>query len=454
MRIERIHIKGLFGMFEHDIRLNKEERITVIYGMNGIGKTMIFRILDKFFGRNFSNLFEYNYEQIDIYLTEDKVSKIEIINSKNELKISCIDESEKIIDIFSFSKKGESLRKKLYKFLENSLSIVKKGDVFYKKYDNEILPFNEVAKCIEEYTEKNFQFKENHSVEKHVDYERKRNKVIRITNQIRIYFIETQRLSRLVSIKLPEEVEKNTSKKIQEISIVEECSSRLSDMIKGMHSEYAKLSENFELSLGKRLMNNEVTTFLDEKELKEQSAILEKRREELNSVGLFESNHDDLLIIPNEIDSLSLAVLSVNIQDMKSKLKIFDDIYKKLFLFIKIINERRFSYKKLSIHPQMGFIFTNDNGVKIKSSELSSGEQHELILIYKLLFEVPENSLVLIDEPEISLHVAWQKKFLDDLREIIAIRKFDVMVSTHSPSIINGEWDLAIGLGKEKEEYA
>ncbi len=71
-------------------------------------------------------------------------------------------------------------------------------------------------------------------------------------------------------------------------------------------------------------------------------------------------------------------------------------------------------------------------------------------MFYELLFKVPENSLVLIDEPEISLHVVWQKEFLTDLEDIIKIRNFDILLATHSPSIINGNWNLTVELNKDK----
>ena len=50
-RIKEIKISGLFDMFDHTIPLNMDERLTIIYGENGMGKTMIFRILDALFSR-------------------------------------------------------------------------------------------------------------------------------------------------------------------------------------------------------------------------------------------------------------------------------------------------------------------------------------------------------------------------------------------------------------------
>jgi predicted ATP-binding protein involved in virulence len=89
---------------------------------------------------------------------------------------------------------------------------------------------------------------------------------------------------------------------------------------------------------------------------------------------------------------------------------------------------------------------------KLELEMLSSGEQHELVMIYDLLFRVPENSFILIDEPELSLHVAWQEKFLSDLEQMAQISKFNALVATHSPQIINDRWDLTVELKGPSDE--
>ena len=111
-------------------------------------------------------------------------------------------------------------------------------------------------------------------------------------------------------------------------------------------------------------------------------------------------------------------------------------------------------FKKIEISREEG-IFIEDNDVKGKKlslSQLSSGEKQEIILFYKLIFETPENTLLLIDEPEISLHIAWQKKFMDDLYKIIKFKNLNVIVATHSPQIINHRWENQIDLGELYEQ--
>ncbi|HLP48855.1 MAG TPA: AAA family ATPase, partial [Candidatus Kapabacteria bacterium] len=138
------------------------------------------------------------------------------------------------------------------------------------------------------------------------------------------------------------------------------------------------------------------------------------------------------------------------IQDVKQKLGVFDDLAEKIDLMVKIINSR-FLYKQLSINKKDGFVFKTTYGKTISAADLSSGEQHELVLLYEMLFKVTPNSLILIDEPELSLHVVWQQQFLKDLEQITRLVGFDILIATHSPDIINDRWDLTVELkGPEK----
>ena len=135
------------------------------------------------------------------------------------------------------------------------------------------------------------------------------------------------------------------------------------------------------------------------------------------------------------------------LNDLERKLGVFDDLLEKLELFTSILNERRFTHKTIEIDREIGFYFKTITGKKLELTQLSSGEQHEVVLLYELIFNAEQNILVLIDEPEISLHVTWQKEFLNDLMRIIEIQNIQVVIATHSPSIINDRWDLVYNLG-------
>ena len=168
---------------------------------------------------------------------------------------------------------------------------------------------------------------------------------------------------------------------------------------------------------------------------------MKNKQAKLNRFGLSESEQE----IP-EYDEQNANVLLVYLKDSEEKIKVFDSLVNKLELFSNILNERRFTYKSIKIDRKKGFIFLTKNGVELSLTDLSSGEQHEVVLLYELIFKTNPNTLVLIDEPEISLHVTWQKEFLSDLLKILELQKMQVIVATHSPQIINDRWDLVFNL--------
>jgi predicted ATP-binding protein involved in virulence len=45
MRVKSISVKGLFGVFDHEIPLQNPDRVTIIHGPNGFGKTVMLRMI-------------------------------------------------------------------------------------------------------------------------------------------------------------------------------------------------------------------------------------------------------------------------------------------------------------------------------------------------------------------------------------------------------------------------
>jgi predicted ATP-binding protein involved in virulence len=146
------------------------------------------------------------------------------------------------------------------------------------------------------------------------------------------------------------------------------------------------------------------------------------------------------------IGEMERKVLWIYLNDVQKKLQLFDFLLARVELLRDIIN-KRFQYKELTVKKEKGFLFlSNHDKSEVPLTALSSGEQHELVLTYDLLFKARKNSLVFIDEPELSLHVSWQRKFLEDIGRISELADLDFVIATHSPSIIHNRRDLMVGL--------
>ena len=68
------------------------------------------------------------------------------------------------------------------------------------------------------------------------------------------------------------------------------------------------------------------------------------------------------------------------------------------------------------------------------------------MLFYELIFKADQNSFFLVDEPEISLHIDWQRSFLNDINKISKLGDRSFLIATHSPQIIGGYRELAVAL--------
>jgi predicted ATP-dependent endonuclease of OLD family len=77
-------------------------------------------------------------------------------------------------------------------------------------------------------------------------------------------------------------------------------------------------------------------------------------------------------------------------------------------------------------------------GEIITPYQLSSGEKQMLVILLTALVENQEHYALLMDEPEISLHIEWQQKLISLIRKINP--NAQIILSTHSPALIMDGW--------------
>jgi hypothetical protein len=103
--------------------------------------------------------------------------------------------------------------------------------------------------------------------------------------------------------------------------------------------------------------------------------------------------------------------------------------------------------RRLNLMKLNALLLQRDRKTKVNLADASSGEQQILCSVFGLVAEVQSNSLLLIDEPELSLHPRWQVDYLDRLDAVM--RFFSgchVLVATHSPLIVQRAIELGFGV--------
>lgn len=119
-----------------------------------------------------------------------------------------------------------------------------------------------------------------------------------------------------------------------------------------------------------------------------------------------------------------------------------DDYYKPISDFLGTVNEfYKDSGKCLEIDTVGQLVVIRPDGNECTIEGLSSGERQLLVIFAHSYFN--QNNIFIIDEPELSLHLGWQEKLADTI--FSANPKSQFILATHSPEIIAGNSDKAVG---------
>lgn len=120
-----------------------------------------------------------------------------------------------------------------------------------------------------------------------------------------------------------------------------------------------------------------------------------------------------------------------------------DKINERKNLFVSLVNECFTETGKVLSNDSTKLIFLKDNAISIYPKELSSGEKQLLIILLTVLLERGEESILMLDEPEISMHISWQYKLIDMILQLNP--NVQIILTTHSPMIFSDGWgDKAI----------
>jgi predicted ATP-binding protein involved in virulence len=422
MKLTKIEIKGLFDLFDYDIPLTNEESLLIITGPNGFGKTMILNIIFSFFNNRLHFFQKLVFKSISMWTDDGKkiFLKKEIINNEFEIFIY---EGLEIIARFSNSQKiEEGIIRDILRHNPNIRQIDDRQ--WLDRLTDRILSVEEL---LNDYS----------TSEKHSGTTSLFSELTDYSSLINVHIIKEQRLLRRTPQKKRSSYERGNDVYI--IDTIAEYANELRDLINSNLQDSFSITQRLDSSFPKRLLNERGHLTIEEFDIRFNA--LREKQEKLNRFGISQSEQE----VPN-YDAKNANVLLVYLKDSEIKMDVFDELLNKLELFTSILNERRFTHKSIKIDRKKGFIFLTKNGIELSLTDLSSGEQHEVVLLYELIFKTNPNTLVLIDEPEISLHVTWQKEFLSDLLKILELQKMQVIVATHSPQIINDRWDLVFNL--------
>lgn len=464
LALTSINIIDLLGNFNHRIQFPVDWPFVIIYGPNGVGKTKLLEIIQAAFSNKPDRLARFPFRSVEFGFDDGQTLEIAYAKESARLKINpaILLETRKTRTEFDIAVGLQTLG---YTYHD------KDGKVYtwtfgpiYAEPTPEILdlvsrlaPVTQVAGArwrdlthddIIDGQELFSRYSELLSM-RLSPTEPAPTPLLQFLDEVKVYLIETQRLLTKRSPRRPQG--SVTGLRKTSGSRVNEYAEDLVKRIKAALAQNSTVTQRLDRSFPRRLVERGIPNELPPAEdIRQRHNSQREIRNELADIDVSEMG-EDLPLPPGNLPDWQRTVLWSYLEDAEEKLATFRPLLSRVTIFRNIINSR-FRFKQLVIDRERGFIFKTSDGTELTPDMLSSGEQHELVLLYDLVFNVPRGTLVLIDEPEISLHVAWQQRFLSDITKIADLNRLRFIIATHSPQVVHKSWSRAVALASENED--
>lgn len=148
----------------------------------------------------------------------------------------------------------------------------------------------------------------------------------------------------------------------------------------------------------------------------------------------------------NDVTPISLFHRTSSIIDFYSEIetkkrKIFEPITNYLRLLKIFVQDKEFELNPKKSGELQIYSKSDTKKRELPKELLSSGEKQLIILLTETLLQTGKSTIFIADEPELSLHISWQKRILSSIKKLNS--NAQIIVATHSPEIV-GEWQNKI----------
>lgn len=436
--IERIEIDKLFGRFDYTINLyDNETNMSILTAPNGYGKSTILKIISSFASGDHYYFIRENFGSIRFYLSDNDVIEILHIDDdleNNQVTIRSGSNETKIKDPFG---NQDGVQRSFV--VERALPFLTRIGPKAWRHDRTGEVFDR-AEILSRYGDHPI-FRRNIKRDEWLEKARR---------SIKVFSIPTNRLKFEEDFDIRGHAAAKSSLMVG--ALAKDIQDKIQFAIRNQFEEGRKKETNFPT----RLMES-----LKEGVSPAREAIVES----IKAVQEYEERYARLGLVPHtgttkqlnvhaeSSENAGMLVLKTYLDDIREKFSLLDDLARRLDVFCSSINSL-IAFKEIETSADEGIVVRVCDGEKqvLSLSVLSSGEQHLIVLIGKLVFSTTRGSLVLIDEPEISFHPEWQEKFLSILEEIRKVNGFTVLLATHSPILIGDRWESVIELAEQHRE--
>ncbi|EFH3793655.1 TPA: AAA family ATPase [Escherichia coli] len=449
--LEKFEVLGMNSY--KNISISFENNVKIISAENGTGKTTILTFLYSLLTGKVSKLIEYDFESINIKFRNSEEMSI----SKKELfpnfESDWYDRISSTSIAFKRIKYHGVTPNELYELA--FLAASGYGEDFfkcrgYKKlYDDSPLDNEDIRALCEDLLPQLIQSEKYEGIE---------SKIKESMGDLKVLYLPT---FRRIESEIPEfEVRKTNRNGVRRMNSKEsdwdnglmffglnDVESRLkyieNDIRRGTFESYSKISA--------RTLKQLLTGGSSSSEIEVESIDLVTLNVVLSRLGMADE------ITQERIKTLTESgeIKDAKYESLRSFLGQLVEIYQEkmeyeqaLESFVQVVDsywnvqnaEKRFSYDKSSITARVINQFTKN---PLPLGSLSSGEKQIVSVFARLYLDMGKKYLVLIDEPELSLSIDWQQKFLPDILKAPSCEQ--LIAITHSPFTFENELDRYAG---------
>lgn len=445
-RIKRVFVVGLYEL-GNDYLLEFEEGSNCLFGDNGTGKTTIINLIVAGLSADFMFLTKskFNHVVITVANSEGKETDISIYKSNKEAEEKYGEEFGVIVydvegDDFTFEYPLDSMDRRRRKLLSG-----RKLEPLTRKL-RELINLTHVPllrirreEALHDIYKEEYHFLDERRIEPEeldtsitvlVELEKRFKELAegyRSEDTSKLEAFKSQIIQKFLIDKNDLNIMNKPGMQLKSLTdegfVVDELVDKLDSA--GLSVPQHKLVESFELiaQLGQEAQNAyEVSRSLDNSEASEEE--IAKVDHDVNKSVL------DLLVTRTLFQRFE-SVLS-DVEDLQKDRNSLWELFRS---FESIINQ--FLNNKFFKVDKNGEFKIISGTRRIDFRDLSSGEKHIIAILGRAALSQKKGSVFIADEPELSLHLSWQRKVLPSILELSP--KSQIIVATHSPAIIPKE---------------
>lgn len=452
-RVVKASATGVLGEYNHSITFRDDADFAIIYGPNGVGKTRFLEIIDAFSNLRVDRLQSLPFESAMLQFSDGWALTVSR-ESAGLQELPDLTGSEgllgrtwqELIKRHGAEVEGGRLDVLMFQLMGPDGTILEAPAVFDVQSEDDVVAWLAAASLRDQWSAVDAQPNEVLRRLRNVAAHRFRpagtlpDEFVTFTDGLDVRLIETQRL-------LTIELDEKTGRKDRGTRpTIEAYSEIIRRQLEEDLSNSSRVGQQLDSSFPSRMLEAGERSRLSQAEIRDRLEDQRERRariEQITPLGL-----NAFIPLPDgDLTNAQRSVLELYLGDAEAKLNVFAPTVTKINMLEETVNARLLG-KRLTISADEGIVIRRDRDrERVPLTALSSGEQHEIIMIFDLLFNVKRGGLVLIDEPEISLHIAWQQQFIADVLKIAQLVGFQFVIATHSPQIIDGFWPQAQRLG-------